>query len=303
MTSCEAAAEDPRPGAGDLRGRTAVFLHAHPDDEAIFTAAVMRRLADRGARVVLVTATPGDEGRPLRPLPPGESVARRRVRELETACAELGVARLELLPYRDSGMPGAAANEHRRAFARHRAGRAGVRLRDLLVAERAEALVHYDDAGIYGHPDHLAVARLGSWVASRLPVVAYEATVDRDHVGRGPRHLVEGSRPRHELARIGRSAADVTTRLCATDDEVSVKRRAMAAHASQIPADVLTDDGFGRVYGHEWFVRRGPRGLLDDVCATTEPCAPTAVDVSAGRGAPSSLRPHREGTAPCTVRP
>jgi len=50
---------DDRPGR-DLTGRTVAFLHAHPDDESIFTGATMHRLARRGARVVLVTATAGE---------------------------------------------------------------------------------------------------------------------------------------------------------------------------------------------------------------------------------------------------
>ena len=54
--------------AHDLRGRTVVVVHAHPDDEAIFTGATIRRLADHGARVVLVTATHGELGRPKVPL-------------------------------------------------------------------------------------------------------------------------------------------------------------------------------------------------------------------------------------------
>ena len=59
-------------------GRTVIFLHAHPDDEAIFTAVTMRRLADRGARVILVTATGGELGEPLTPLAEGEKMSARR---------------------------------------------------------------------------------------------------------------------------------------------------------------------------------------------------------------------------------
>lgn len=95
-----------RPVLAPLRGRTALFLHAHPDDEAIFTAVTMRRLADLGARVVLVTATGGELGTPRVALAPGETLRSRRLRELETAAAALGVARLVVLGHRDSGMPG-----------------------------------------------------------------------------------------------------------------------------------------------------------------------------------------------------
>ena len=49
--------DTPLPTPQNLTGRTVVVVHAHPDDEAIFTGATIRRLADHGARVVLVTAT------------------------------------------------------------------------------------------------------------------------------------------------------------------------------------------------------------------------------------------------------
>ena len=38
---------------------TAVFLHAHPDDESLSTAGTMAFLAEAGHRVILVVATRG----------------------------------------------------------------------------------------------------------------------------------------------------------------------------------------------------------------------------------------------------
>ena len=73
---------------------TAVFFHAHPDDEAIATAGTMARMAADGHRVVLVTATRGELGEvPDGFLAPGETLAERRTQELGAACAVLGVAR------------------------------------------------------------------------------------------------------------------------------------------------------------------------------------------------------------------
>lgn len=261
------------PHRADLTGHTVVFLHAHPDDEAIFTAVAMRRLADRGARVVLVTATGGEEGKSLVALPAGGGLDQRRLRELRVACRELAVARLVLLGYRDSGMSGTVANAHRRAFARQDCARAGRQLADLLVEERAEALVHYDAHGIYGHPDHVAVHRLGRWAARRAGVTAYEATVDREQLRTGPRHLVEGDRPRDDGAPLGRGMHEVTTRLLASPAELVAKRRAMAAHASQIPAEVVTGQDFASTYQLEWYVRIGLPRALDEFADHVAPYA------------------------------
>ena len=66
--------------APDLRGHTVLALHAHPDDEAIFTGITLRRLADAGARTVLVVATAGELGSSRVPLRPGETIPRAAAR-------------------------------------------------------------------------------------------------------------------------------------------------------------------------------------------------------------------------------
>lgn len=247
----------------DLRGRTVAFLHAHPDDEAIFTGVAMHRLARRGARVVLITATVGEEGTPLL-TPPlrGQTVADVRTAELERACAELGIARLVLLGYRDSGMAGTPANSHPRAFTRHPAA-AVAGLADLLEAESAEALVHYDSGGIYGHPDHLAVHHLGRAAARLAAVPSYEATVDRDRLPATGRHLVERACPRSLRSTLGRSSAQISTVIQATPAELQAKQKAMAAHASQIPPSATATPDFAATYATEWFARAGAPGILD----------------------------------------
>ncbi|MGG5188687.1 PIG-L family deacetylase, partial [Corynebacterium diphtheriae] len=46
----------------DLIGFKAVAVHAHPDDEAIWTGGLLANLAARGADVTVVTCTLGEEG-------------------------------------------------------------------------------------------------------------------------------------------------------------------------------------------------------------------------------------------------
>ncbi|MDT7653118.1 MAG: hypothetical protein QOI36_4524 [Pseudonocardiales bacterium] len=92
------------------------MLHAHPDDEAIFTGITLSRLAEAGARTVLVVATAGELGQSRLPLRPGETIPERRVAELERAAGLLGISRLVLLGKRDSGLPGWSEGEHARAL-------------------------------------------------------------------------------------------------------------------------------------------------------------------------------------------
>jgi LmbE family N-acetylglucosaminyl deacetylase len=241
---------------------TVVVFHAHPDDEAIFTAATMHRLARHGARVVLVTATAGELGPVLRRLRPNETLAARRKKELERAAAVLGVARLVLLGHRDSGMAGWDDNAHPDALAAAPLDRVAARLADLCGEESAEALVHYDPRGIYGHPDHVAVHRVGAAAARRAGITAYEATVAGDRPRTRRPHLVDRAAGG---VRIGWDAADIATVITADAAETRAKRRAMAAHASQMPADAVHRSGFAAAYGREWFRRVGPPGLIDSL--------------------------------------
>lgn len=245
---------------------TIVFFHAHPDDEAIFTGGTIARVVERGHRAVVVIATAGELGASdgvadLGPL---------RVAETEAACAHLGVDRVEFLGYSDSGLGVSAGERPTGAFRDAALGDAAARLAEIIRAEGATTLVVYDDGGIYGHPDHVAVHEVGLEAARRAAVeIVYEATVDREYL-----HFVETHLVGHALAAMAEPApVGVPTVLVSTTVDVRSaidrKRRAIAAHVTQIApdSDVLTMDDatFAAVYGYEWYVRRGPRGLLDEI--------------------------------------
>jgi N-acetyl-1-D-myo-inositol-2-amino-2-deoxy-alpha-D-glucopyranoside deacetylase len=241
----------------DLRGRSVVVVHAHPDDEAIFTGATIRRLADAGARVVLVTATAGELGEPRTPLR-GRTLGQVRTEELERSAELLGVQRLVLLGRRDSGLP---ASADPRSLVRADLPDLAAAVARVAEAERAEAVVGYDADGIYGHPDHVAVHLLARHAAALAGVTSYDATVDREHLHFAGAHVLDsagGSR------RYGRVTAEISVAVAATPYELDVKRQALLAHASQIGPESL-DDRFQETYELEWYLRRGPRALLDDL--------------------------------------
>lgn len=253
----------------DLRGHTVLVVHAHPDDEAIFTGVTIRRLADRGARVVLVTATSGELGEVLVPLDPGETVARRRTRELERAAETLGVERLVLLGRRDSGLPGWDENAHADALIRAEVPALARRIADLATQEHAEAVVHYDANGIYGHPDHIAVHRIGTLAAELAGVPAYQSTVDREHLhfAGADAHLVHAaSRATGAVTPgYGHVTAEISLAVAGTPAELAAKRDAIAVHASQVRAAAVAHAAFDDAYQIEWYLRTGPRGVLDEL--------------------------------------
>ncbi|EXG82592.1 PIG-L deacetylase family protein [Cryptosporangium arvum] len=249
-----------------------VSFHAHPDDEALLTGGTLARAAAEGHRVVLVVATLGGAG--LAADPRGEALAARRHRELLASAAALGCARVEVLGYDDSGLDG--AHPAARRFADAPAEQAAHRLAAILRAERADVLTSYDVHGGYGHPDHLAVHRVGARAAELADVpVVLEATIDRDSLRLLLRAL---GLARRWLPALPLGDAVFTPRAEITHSVdvrryLPQKRAALRAHVSQGeggrgPRTITTllrlpGPLFTLVAGREWFVQRGehPAGL------------------------------------------
>src|SRR5712692_7855290 len=102
-------------------GVTLLVVRPHPDDESSATGGMLAYYHARGVRTGVVICTGGEEGEihdpTLDPVANRPHLRAMRERELRHACAILGVAELQMLGYRDSGMPGTPANQHRDAFA------------------------------------------------------------------------------------------------------------------------------------------------------------------------------------------
>jgi N-acetyl-1-D-myo-inositol-2-amino-2-deoxy-alpha-D-glucopyranoside deacetylase len=159
--------------------RSVLFVHAHPDDETLATGALIAELVDRGVRVQLVTATRGERGEVVEGVLAHDvdplTLSTIREAELSSACDILGVserywlgtvpARAEGLAerrYRDSGMswvrPGLAgpsADVTSDALVSAPLDEVTADLIALIDATAPSLVVGYDDAGGYGHPDHV----------------------------------------------------------------------------------------------------------------------------------------------------
>jgi LmbE family N-acetylglucosaminyl deacetylase len=257
---------------------TLVFFHAHPDDESIGTGGTIAKASALGHRVVLVVATKGELGaRPAGLLHPGEQLSDHRIAETIEAARILGVHRVEFLGYRDSGMMGAPTNDDPDCFWAADLDEAARRLAAIVVAERADVLTVYDETGVTGHPDHIQVHRVGRRAAALA----------------GTEHVLEGTMSRGQAQSLVRhaitqGAADMSLDIdvdhfgtpdeCITDKVdvrafLDVKRRAMAAHASQISETSLflslSPTAFEEVWGYECCIRRGERGVsLDELLAS-----------------------------------
>jgi mycothiol S-conjugate amidase len=137
-------------------------VHAHPDDESSKGAGTVARYHAEGVRTVLVCCTGGEEGDILNPAMDKPEVkadisAVRRA-ELDKAAAIIGYDEVEMLGYRDSGMPDSEANANPLSFAQAPEDEAVGRLVSMIRRTRPQVVVTYsDDQGGYPHPDHLKV--------------------------------------------------------------------------------------------------------------------------------------------------
>jgi N-acetyl-1-D-myo-inositol-2-amino-2-deoxy-alpha-D-glucopyranoside deacetylase len=238
--------------SADAPDQRLLLVHAHPDDESIYTGATMAKYAAEGARVTLVTCTLGELGEVIPPsraylaAEKEDGLGEYRIGELAAACAELGVTDHRFLGgpgrWRDSGMMGTEGNDDPRCFWRADVDQAARALLDVIAEVRPQVLLTYDAHGAYGHPDHIQAHRV-AWRACELA---------------GP------DAPEKFYA-----TATLESGLATTEVEASAwfgrKLAAMRAHATQITVDppfFALSDGVRRpASGTEYYtLLAGPRG-------------------------------------------
>lgn len=149
---------------------TILSLHAHPDDESSKGAATVAKLVDEGVRAVLVTATGGEAGDILNPAMDTPEVIDRlaqvRASELRLAAGIIGYDMVEMLGYRDSGMPDSVDNARPEAFCNQDFDEVLERVVTIVRRERPAVVLGYDAHEFYPHPDHLRIHDLTMHLAA-----------------------------------------------------------------------------------------------------------------------------------------
>jgi len=240
--------------------RTAVFVHAHPDDESSKGAGTMARYAKEGHRIVVVTLTDGAAGDILNPAMDRPGVKERMVdirrEEIARALEILGVEHHVALGYPDSGYVEDFAGDGSAlapdAFYNVPLDEVLARLVPVLRAERPDVLVTYPPDGGYPHPDHIrchdvSVAAVDAAAdATRFPGAGPTWQVPKVYyVGAFPRRRVLGL---HEAAlargiespfgdwleRMDPDAVDTITTSVDVGDFIALRSQALLAHATQV---------------------------------------------------------------------
>jgi LmbE family N-acetylglucosaminyl deacetylase len=265
-------------------GLTFLAVHAHPDDEATSTGGTYRVLADQGVRTVLVTCTNGEFGDAPGGIKPGDDghdddeVARIREGELDRAVELLGIDRLVRLGYRDSGMKGWPQNEDPASFWATPVADAAARVAAIMMEERPQVVVTYNEFGFYGHPDHIQAHRV---TLAALALLDYEPTLYFNAV---PNSVFAIMRERWEREEREQREADEAKGIVrppepdeseedriemGTPDEAigaaidvssatDAKFDALAAHHSQVGESFwmkMSREEFKKAMGTEWYVR------------------------------------------------
>ncbi len=270
---------------------TFLAVHAHPDDEASSTGGLFRLLANQRVRTVLVTCTRGEFGDAPGGIKPEEEghdaddVAELRQAELDKAVEILGISRSVRLGYRDSGMMGWPQNEDPASFWATPVNEAAERLALILMEERPQVVVTYNQHGFYGHPDHIQAHRI---TVSALSLIDYEPTLYYNAI---PNSVMAMMRERWEREEREQREADAAkgierpaeremseediVEMGTPDDEIGAaidvssvtdaKYDALAAHHSQVSESFwmkMSREEFKKAMGTEWFVRvTNPKGL------------------------------------------
>lgn len=214
---------------------------AHPDDESFGCGSILAHAAAKGVHATVCCATRGEAGSSA--AGGGKAaLAARREGELRSAAALLGVGRVVVLDWEDSGMAGATND---RALIAAPLEQVADTIAGIVDDIRPDLVVTLDASD--GHRDHVCIRD-----ATLLAVERAEWTVERVYLACLARSLMQQwvtqlrvadpASDYLELGRLGTPDEDITTVLDSSD-HYEMRWRAIKAHASQTsPFEIMPPD-------------------------------------------------------------
>lgn len=274
--------------------RSILACFAHPDDESFAVGATLAHYASQGARVTLVCATRGEAGKIADPaLATPENLGEVREQELRCAAEALGIAQVEVLGYRDSGMEGSDDNNHPQAYVMADRDEVVGRLVQYIRSVRPDVVITFDPDGAYGHPDHIAIhhqtvaAVAAARDATRFPESGpawsprrlFFTAISKARFAQMRLRLEEmgvdtTAFDRPDMPIIGQEEDEIDVTM-QVGSSLAAKRRALQCHATQFGPDNFMSQLAGEVgddlMGHEaftlWWGTPMPEGEDSDLFA------------------------------------
>lgn len=234
---------------------TLLAVFAHPDDETFRPGGTLALLAQRGARVQVLTATRGGAGsRGDPPLCSPEELPALRERELRCACTALGLEPPFLLDYQD--------------------GRLSEMDPETIVTEilavvnevHPQVILTFGPDGISGHPDHVSIGRIAAEAFRRATDMAALYTLAV------PQSLADAL----GMTQIHAVPDDSITLTVNVSTVWEAKMAAIRCHRTQLgesPILEAPDDKQRLFLGKEFFRRaqaRLERDFFTTICSTIE---------------------------------
>jgi LmbE family N-acetylglucosaminyl deacetylase len=213
---------------------------AHPDDETFGCGSLLLQAAQVGAVTAVTCATRGEAGevRPGVEVPGGDLGALREL-ELREAAGLLGVRRVDVLGFRDSGMEGEPEPDSLVAADESRVRSA---LESVVDAFRPNVLLSLDASD--GHRDHARMRDVTVAVAAERGLPVYLQCLPRSTMRRWADHMatVDPELAYLRLGELGTPDEEITVVLD-TSAHLEQRWRAIRTHRSQSsPFDGLPDD-------------------------------------------------------------
>jgi LmbE family N-acetylglucosaminyl deacetylase len=143
-----------------MPNRRLLLSYAHPDDEAFGSGGLISKYVAEGVDVYYLCATNGDVGT-MKPefLEGYNSIAERRLAELDCASQKLGFKQVFLLGYRDSGMMGSETSNAPESLWQAPQEEVTRRVVEVIREVQPQVVITFNKYGGYGHPDHIAIQR------------------------------------------------------------------------------------------------------------------------------------------------
>jgi len=242
--------------APDCSGRTILVVLAHPDDESLACGGTIAKLADAGAKIVLLCASRGEKGAVSNPaLVAGADLASVRTRELNDAARVLGISEVVVFDHPDGDLRWADVPQFHV---------------DIVLAiqrYKPDGVITFGEDGLYWHLDHIgvhertftAVKSFGPWAPPLYYVTMKEGLMQEIVAAARSNGAVLKGRPFNVEPDAFGDYAKPPDFVVDVRDVVPRKLAALRCHKTQIGPDNafyhLTDEQARRLLGTEQFQR------------------------------------------------
>ena len=143
-----------------MASRRLLLSLAHPDDESFGYGALISKYVAEGVDVYLIVSTNGDVGTILPEFMEGyNSIAERRLAELDCANEILKFKQIFRLGYKDSGMMGSETSKDPACSWQAPQEELAGKVVEIIREIKPQVVITFNKFGGYGHPDHIAIQR------------------------------------------------------------------------------------------------------------------------------------------------